>query len=105
MAKLNYGPAKKFLYNCQYLLGVEINVKTRRGTTVTGTVVGFGAIGSIYGKIELWAKVKDNRSGRIMQVELMNLYKTVTRASVTAKAVNGAETPEAVTVAETSAAQ
>ena len=81
MAKLTYGPAKKFLYNCQYLIGKEVRIKTRDGVATTGTVTGFGAVGSIRGKIELWAKVRDNKTGRMMQVDLMVLYKSVPRSS------------------------
>ena len=73
--KLNYGPAKKFLYTCQYLKGKEVNIKRRNGTTTTGTVVGFGAHGTIWSKIVLWAIVKDSNSNRKYQVHLMQLYK------------------------------
>ena len=74
-ALLNYGPAKKFLYTCEYLRGAEISIKTRKGTATTGTVVNFGAVGTIWTKIRLWANVKDNKTGRIMQVDLMELYR------------------------------
>jgi hypothetical protein len=103
MAKLNYGPAKKFLYTCQYLIGMDINVKNRKGQSVSGTVIGFGASGSIRGKIELWAKVKDKKTGRIMQLELMNLYKNVPRGSSGAKAIVS-QNHEAITEGENSAA-
>ncbi|HEY6161480.1 MAG TPA: hypothetical protein VI112_09665 [Bacteroidia bacterium] len=81
MAKLTYGPAKKFLYNCQYLIGKEVRIRTRKGAETIGTITGFGATGSIRGKIELWAKVKDNKTGRMMQVDLMVLYKNVPRGA------------------------
>ena len=73
--KLNYGPAKKFLYTCQYLKGKEVNIKRRNGSTTTGTVIGFGAHGTIWTKIVLWAIVKDTNSNRKYQVHLMQLYR------------------------------
>jgi hypothetical protein len=104
MAKLNYGPAKKFLYNCQYLVGKEITVKTRKGESARGTIIGFGASGSIAGKIELWAKVKDNRTGRIMQVELMGLYKSVPRGSSDNHKAEVSEAPSPEAIGEASEA-
>ena len=76
MVKLNYGPAKKFLFSCQYLKGREVQIKRRDGSATTGTVVGFGAHGTLWSKIVMWAKVKDNATGKMMQVHLMDLYKT-----------------------------
>lgn len=82
MASLNLGPAKKFLYTCEYLRGIEVDIRRRRGGTTKGTVIGFGAHGSIWGKIRLWAKVKDNSTGRILQVDLMKLYRMYPRSKV-----------------------
>src|SRR5688572_4057027 len=75
MAHLDYGPAKKFLYTCQYLKGQELDIKRREGTVTRGTVIGFGAEGTVWTKIRLWAKIQDNNTGRIMQVDLMTLYR------------------------------
>ena len=79
MARLQFGPAKKFLYNCQYLKGKEIDVRRRDGSVIRGTVIGFGACGSPRTAIDLWAKVQDNKTGQIIQVDLMSLYRSVPR--------------------------
>ena len=79
---LNYGPAKKFLYTCQYLKGIEIDIKRRGGGATKGTVIGFGAVGTIWTKCRLWANVKDNKTGRIMQADLKELYRMYPKSRV-----------------------
>ena len=79
---LNYGPAKKFLYNCQYLRGIEIDIKRRNTGPTKATVIGFGAVGTIWTKCRLWANVKDNKTGRMMQVDLMELYRMYPKSRV-----------------------
>ena len=81
-AMLNFGPAKKFLYTCEYLRGIEINIKKRGGKPTTATVINFGAIGTVWTKCRLWANVKDNKTGRMMQVDLMELYRMYPRSLV-----------------------
>ena len=103
MSKLNFGPAKKFLYTCQYLKGQEIKVKRRNGRVSDCTIIGFGAVGTVYTKIHIWAKVKDTSSGKEFQVDLMKLYKMYPPSYFAKK--NGVAAPAPVeAIAEESAA-